>query len=57
MTTRRYSAYLTCSEETKKNLMGDCIELFLEYHPEMKGITITQGFILEKVVEFYTKED
>lgn len=57
MSTRRYCAYLTCSEETKKKLMGECVALFLKFHPDMQGVAITQGYIMEKVVDFYLKED
>ena len=52
---RNYECQINCSKETKKLLTEDCIEEYLSYHPEMRGINITQGFILRKVIEHYLK--
>lgn len=45
--------HMTCSKETKESIMTDCIEEYLRHHPDMKGIRITERFILEQMRKFY----
>ena len=52
---KSYTEHLTCSKETKKLIMGNCIQDFLEHHPEFENMNITSGFILAKMAEFYLK--
>ncbi len=52
---KNYTERLTCSKETKKRILKDCVDEYLKWHPEMKGVLITQGFILEKMVDFFLK--
>jgi hypothetical protein len=48
-----YTHKLCCSEETFRKIMNECVKDFLEHHPEMKGMNITQNFILLKIAEYY----
>jgi len=50
---RHYTESLRCSKTTKKLIMLDCIEEFLLYNPDFKGMKISQGFILKKIAEHY----
>jgi hypothetical protein len=50
---KTYTEHLVCSKTTKKLILNDCVEEFLEHHPEFKGYNITQDFILRKIVEYY----
>ena len=47
--------HMTCSKETKEEIMGSCIQLFLQEHPEMIGMNLSQGFILKKIKDYYLK--
>lgn len=42
-------------KEDKKEMMHECVELFLEEHPEMRGMKISQKFMFKKLVKFYLK--
>lgn len=53
MTEKLYTDMISCSTSDKILLMNECKNLFLKYHPELKGMRITQGFMLKKVIEFY----
>lgn len=52
-----YVERLVCSLETKKLVTTDCVNEFLEHHPDFKGMNITNNFILNKIVEYYLKND
>ena len=41
--------------ETKKRLVDNCKKEYLHHHPEMKGIPLSQDFLLGKVIDFYLK--
>lgn len=56
MTEKTYKAHITCSQEDKKLLMKDCVKLFLNENPSFEGMTLSQGFMIKKVVEFYLKD-
>ena len=45
---------LTVSPETKKMLLS-CIPDFLEHHPEMKGMKITENLIVMQIADHYKK--
>ena len=34
-----------------------CKKLYLEHHPDMKGVEITNAFIISKIIEFYLEAD
>ena len=34
-------------------MMTECINLFLKAHPEMKGISLSYEFLVDKTIEFY----
>jgi len=48
-----YKYHLTCSEYTKSLIRNDCVEEFLNHHPEFNEVNITDNFILKKIGEFY----
>ena len=50
---KQYSERLSCSKTTKKLILNDCIKEYLVYHPELKGLRITQSFILSKIARHY----
>lgn len=51
-----YSVKLTVSPSTKKIVTEDCIQEFLSHHPELKGMKITENFIVRQLAQFYLKE-
>jgi hypothetical protein len=44
---------LSCAKETSDLLLIECKEEFLKNHPEMKGMFLSQNFILLKVTNYY----
>lgn len=46
-----------CHNNTKELIMNDCKESFLKHHPEMKGIHLSENFILYKLAMFYLGND
>lgn len=40
----------------KKRLLDNCKKEYLFHHPEMKGIPLSQNFLLGKVIDFYLKD-
>ena len=38
-----------------QTLRKECKELFLKHHPEMRGMKLSDSFMLCKVIEFYLK--
>jgi len=50
---RNYSETLRCSPSTKKLILENCVEEFLKYNPEFKGMNMSQGFILRRIAEHY----
>ena len=55
-TEKSYSFKLTVSESTKKLIMEECKKEFCLHHPELKGMKITENFIVRQIAEFYLKE-
>ncbi len=51
-----YRVRLTVSESTKDMVMNECREEFIRHHPELKGMKITENFIIRQIAEFYLKE-
>ena len=49
--------HLICSPKVRDCIMIDCKREFLEHHPEFKGMRITQNFMLQKLVDFFLKEE
>ncbi len=46
---------LSCHKDVKEMIMIQCKESFLKANPNMKGINITENFMLFKIAEFYLK--
>ena len=53
---KKYSEKLSCSASTKNLIIEKCVCEFLEHHPELRGIKVTQNMILRQIAEFYLKE-
>ena len=53
---KTYSVKLTVSESTKKLILDECKEEFLKHHPEIKGMKITENFIVRQIADFYLSE-
>jgi len=53
MTNRKH---LLVDYETFNLVMKDCVKEFLEQHPEMKGMNITQNFIVKQIALEYINE-
>lgn len=51
-----YKVRLTVSKNTKNLIMNECKGEFLKHHPEIKGMKITENFIVRQIAEFYLKE-
>ena len=47
--------HIVVKKENKEKLMNECVKLFLEYHPEMLGMKLSQDFMLSKLIEYYLK--
>lgn len=45
---------LTISQETKDEVMS-CIPDFLEHHPEMQGMNITENMIVKQLVKLWKR--
>ena len=45
-----------CNDETFNRIMTDCVDEYLEHHPEFKTMKITQPFIMEKISKFYMEQ-
>lgn len=52
---KSYSVKLTVSESTKSMVVEECKKEFLTHHPEIKGMKITENFIVRQLAEFYLK--
>ena len=48
-----YTGKLCCSLTNKKLLMEECKIEFLKHHPDFEGMTLTQDFMLTKIIEYY----
>tara|TARA_R100001530_G_scaffold129397_1_gene99697 strand:- start:1194 stop:1409 length:216 start_codon:yes stop_codon:yes gene_type:complete len=46
---------LTVTPETKSMLKNECIEEFMIHHPELKGMNITEEFMVRQVIEHYLR--
>ncbi len=53
---KSYSVKLTVSSSTKNLVVEHCIKEFLNHHPELKGMKITENFIVRQLAQFYLKE-
>ncbi len=52
---KNYTARVTCSNLNKKRLMRDCVDrLFIE-RPDYKHITITENFMIGKLIDWWLK--
>jgi len=45
--------HIVVDEDTYNLIMGDCLNEFLEHHPDFEGMKLTQNFILKKIVDYY----
>lgn len=46
------NVHLSVHPDTKKAVMN-CIPEFLEHHPELRGMKITENFIVKQIADFY----
>lgn len=53
-TKHRCYVKVTVSPSTKQLLMS-CIPEFLEHHPELKGMHMTENFITRQIIEHYLR--
>lgn len=44
---------LSVSEDTKKKVIIDCKRIFLEHHPEMKNVKITENLLIAVIADYY----
>ena len=51
-----YKDRLSCSYSVKKLIMEDCVQEFLEHHPEFEGMNITHNFMLLRLAKYYLGE-
>jgi len=54
---RDYSYRLCCSKEVHDLIVINCINEFIEHHPEFHDMKISHNFILRKIAEYYIKGD
>ena len=45
--------HLLVDYETYDMITKNCVEEFLNHHPEFIGMKLTQSFIIRKIAEFY----
>jgi hypothetical protein len=48
-----YSERVLCSKETKIRIENECKEEFIRNNPDFDGMVISNGFMIQKVVEYY----
>jgi hypothetical protein len=53
MSVQNYTERMSCSKETKDRILNDCKREYLKNHPEMRGIPLSQGFLLDKISRYY----
>lgn len=51
---RMYTERVSCSK-IEKNRMNKMRELFLKDHPEMKGMHLSEGFMVKQLMDYYEK--
>jgi len=54
-TEKGYQEKLSCSKETKKLIINDCVEIYISYHPNLEGSNITQNHILKQIALDFKK--
>lgn len=52
---KSYSAKLTVSKSTKELIVNSCKKEFLNHHPELEGMKITENLIVRQIAEFYLR--
>lgn len=50
-----HSVKITVSEDTKNLLLNGCKEEFLTHHPELKGMKLTENFLVRQIFEHYLR--
>jgi len=53
--TKFYEVHLTCSKEDKEKILTRCAQLYKKAHPQFEGVPLSQGFLINKIVEYYLK--
>jgi hypothetical protein len=48
-----YRRYMTCSQKTKNLIMIECKKEYLKHHPEHEEFSLSQGFMLSKIAQYY----
>lgn len=50
---RTYIERIVCSPSTRKLLEKECRAEFLKHHPDMKGVRLSNDYILRRVCNYY----
>jgi len=53
---QRVNRHLTCSQTVYDEITINCIEEYIEHHPEMQGAKISQNHILKQISKFYMEQ-
>jgi hypothetical protein len=56
LSSKNYERHILCSNESKKLIEEDCKKEFLNHHPEFKGLRLSNGFILSKIIKYYLEQ-
>ena len=51
-----YTERLSVSKTTKKKVLDECTQEFLQHHPELEGSNITANQIVLKIAKYYLGE-
>lgn len=57
MPIERQKTFIRIAVKDRDKLMNECVEIFLKAHPEMRGMKITQDFMIKKVIRYYIETD
>ena len=49
-----YTHRLSISKSTKEKVLVECVDEFLQHHPELEGSNITANQIVLKIAKYYT---
>jgi len=47
--------HIVVDEETYNRIRNECVQEFIDNHPEFIGISVSIKFIVQKMVEYYLK--
>lgn len=49
------SKLITISRELDDKIMSIGVQIFLQHHPEMKGMKFTRNFMIQKLYDFWVQ--